>query len=801
MKKLVMVVALALSLAVGLSAGVTRSVAVDYGTLTAQLVDSTTGDPLSGVDVFVYEYDSGSGSATVADGGATDENGMIKAHVRADYAVLYINGLSPDNVQVYRPTFAGGENLTRPLWTQHALPEFADRWRISLSTASGATRYRVAAGKTVSAGQVKVDPTSRTYGFISGKTTEAHSGRGWHMAVRVSRFDEATQRWGEFQTYGWSSGRVDYSDAGCFSIVGTASRPLTGKVKLEFRPDSGARMPVRYFGGTTPESAQVLTLAPGQSAGGIFQATPGLSRVRGMVLDARTGAPVRDANVEAQRWDPIRLTWREAGYARTTSAGTYMLPEAHGMDPGIWRLHMDVSFGEDGLEMWYGQASSVANTVKVTVPPESIVEGIDFVINSTTAICGRAVDESDTPLPDILVTAFRQLADGTLANAGSVYTDASGRYRLPTGTGGRYVVRFKDRAGTETWTDDVVTYLGGASSADTATRLTVSTGRAKLAPDQEVEEAPEPDAERVWGGSAIGTALTASRESFEAGEATTAVIASGERWGEALASAGLAGAVDGPVLLTQRSKMSGSVLQELRRVGARKVYLVGSTSMIDRRQERLLRACGYSVERLSGADHYEVSARIAREIDSISEVTSRTPVFVVSGSSRTDAAVVGPAAYTQGAPVLYVKSTGTPSAVLSAARDLDLERGYLVGSAAALPVASYAALRTTGMGVMSLTRDASAYTRAAQVAEGSLRRGWLDLSGAGLTAYADTSGVTGAAAMLGREGAPLLFGTATSLPTATRSVLKAHAATIDSVDVLASPTAVKASVMVAAGSQ
>lgn len=84
-----------------------------YGLLKGQLIDSTTGEPVSGVDVMVYEWDDGATMADLAGGPseATDENGRFSAFVSADNAVVYVNGLSQMDQRVYSSAFVGGPPL------------------------------------------------------------------------------------------------------------------------------------------------------------------------------------------------------------------------------------------------------------------------------------------------------------------------------------------------------------------------------------------------------------------------------------------------------------------------------------------------------------------------------------------------------------------------------------------------------------------------------------------------------------------------------------------------------------------
>ncbi len=93
---------------------------------------------------------------------------------------------------------------------------------------------------------------------------------------------------------------------------------------------------------------------------------------------------------------------------------------------------------------------------------------------------------------------------------------------------------------------------------------------------------------RVHGSDQVAIASAVARRGWPR-RARYAVLATADRRVEALAAAGLAGAVRAPLLLTPRLRMAGSVVRDLRRLRPRRVFVVGSPGRAVARAVRRLR--------------------------------------------------------------------------------------------------------------------------------------------------------------------------------------------------------------------
>ncbi len=226
----------------------------------------------------------------------------------------------------------------------------------------------------------------------------------------------------------------------------------------------------------------------------------------------------------------------------------------------------------------------------------------------------------------------------------------------------------------------------------------------------------------VAGRDRYATAVEASRRTWGGGEATTAVLAAGDKWPDAVCGSSLAGAVGGPVLLTKRSSLPGSVVGELQRLGTEKVYVLGGTPTIDEAVVRSLATQmgpGFTVVRLAGIDRYETSAMIASA--TVGEIVARGGTydgvaFLATGLSFPDALSAAPVAAHSKEPVLLTRPTGLSPAVTSACASLHVASGVILGGTASVPDSVVQRFGTLTGGVPARWCGADRYETSAEIA-------------------------------------------------------------------------------------
>ena len=171
---------------------------------------------------------------------------------------------------------------------------------------------------------------------------------------------------------------------------------------------------------------------------------------------------------------------------------------------------------------------------------------------------------------------------------------------------------------------------------------------------------------RLSGEDRAATAACASAFAYPDG-APLAVIARGDAAGglaDALAGTVLAHARSAPVLLVTPSTLPDATRQELERLDATRVVVLGGTTAVRPAVARELETMGLEVARLAGSSRAGTAAAIAAEVDSSS-------VFVVNGRRPADALVAGAAAAREGAALLLVETDAVPDDTTEALADVD----------------------------------------------------------------------------------------------------------------------------------
>lgn len=141
---------------------------------------------------------------------------------------------------------------------------------------------------------------------------------------------------------------------------------------------------------------------------------------------------------------------------------------------------------------------------------------------------------------------------------------------------------------------------------------------------------------RIAGENRYETAVTLSQETYRT--ADNVVIVSGEDWPDALIGGRFAVHVEGPLLLSKKESISKDTIEEIKRLEAKQVYVLGGNATIS--DEIMNDLKKYNPIRLSGKDRIETASVVNQWI--IDDFNSRSPVppfqsFYVSSHTFADA--------------------------------------------------------------------------------------------------------------------------------------------------------------------
>ncbi|OXZ33064.1 peptidase S8 [Finegoldia magna] len=157
---------------------------------------------------------------------------------------------------------------------------------------------------------------------------------------------------------------------------------------------------------------------------------------------------------------------------------------------------------------------------------------------------------------------------------------------------------------------------------------------------------------RVAGVDRINTAVEVSKKYYES--ADTVIVANYEKFADSLSASALSKALKAPILLVQKDQLDSVVAQEIKRLGAKNVIVIGGNHSVDKAKNSLAK---YNVQTIAGSDRYETSAKIAQEII---KRTGTKQAVIASGETFADALTVAPLANKHNMPILLVQPNNIP---------------------------------------------------------------------------------------------------------------------------------------------
>ncbi|EGW37951.1 cell wall-binding repeat-containing protein [Desulfosporosinus sp. OT] len=189
------------------------------------------------------------------------------------------------------------------------------------------------------------------------------------------------------------------------------------------------------------------------------------------------------------------------------------------------------------------------------------------------------------------------------------------------------------------------------------------------------------DIERIGGFDRYETAIKIAQTYFASGT-DTVVLTRGDNSADALTSVPLAKKLNAPLLLTPHDKLPVQVLDEIKTLGAKTVYIVGGEMAVSQQIADSVKEQGISVQRVAGQDRYGTAYAVAKLLGYTGQAV------IVNGNDATypDALSVSSWAAYHGVPILYADGSNTlPVVTASALAELNVNRTILVGGTAVLP--------------------------------------------------------------------------------------------------------------------
>ena len=138
---------------------------------------------------------------------------------------------------------------------------------------------------------------------------------------------------------------------------------------------------------------------------------------------------------------------------------------------------------------------------------------------------------------------------------------------------------------------------------------------------------------RISGKDRITTSVEISKSAYTTSESV--VLASGFNFADALSAGQLASALNAPLLLSSQNKLDSQTKNEIERLKAKKVYVVGGDNAISKTGiDTTLKSENIDVTRLEGQDRYSTSQKV---MEKTKEIINPEYLLIASGKNFPDA--------------------------------------------------------------------------------------------------------------------------------------------------------------------
>lgn len=198
------------------------------------------------------------------------------------------------------------------------------------------------------------------------------------------------------------------------------------------------------------------------------------------------------------------------------------------------------------------------------------------------------------------------------------------------------------------------------------------------------------DAERIEGETRVETAIEIATEAHD--QVDDVVLATSAVAADSLPGNGLAGALDGALLLTEPDELNDNTAQALQDLGAENVWILGGTMAVSQDVEDELDD-NYTVVRIGGENRSETSALIAERIvaddgginaDIGSAFGGDDTVIIARGDLPFDAVAGSALSYFGTHPILLTPPDELPESVNDALETIDADKAVILGGTAAV---------------------------------------------------------------------------------------------------------------------
>lgn len=151
------------------------------------------------------------------------------------------------------------------------------------------------------------------------------------------------------------------------------------------------------------------------------------------------------------------------------------------------------------------------------------------------------------------------------------------------------------------------------------------------------------------------------------------VLATGEKFPDALCAGPLAAHYQAPILLTPSQSLDPTIELEITRLSPKQVFIIGGPGAVSDEIKGKLQSKGITVTRIYGASRYDTSLEIAKYLGANEEIV------VATGNNYPDALSVASCAAYYEVPIILTDTNSLPANTAAYIRNTGVKYSYIIG--------------------------------------------------------------------------------------------------------------------------
>lgn len=281
----------------------------------------------------------------------------------------------------------------------------------------------------------------------------------------------------------------------------------------------------------------------------------------------------------------------------------------------------------------------------------------------------------------------------------------------------------------------------------------------------------------IAGADRFSTCVESSRRAYPEGS-DAIVVATAYNWPDALGGAALAGAADGPILLTGKDSMPESIVREIRRLGATRAWIVGGEGAVSPAVEGQLKSLlgDDGVKRVAGSNRLATAERVGAEVADVRADAFGGTAFVATALGFPDALSASPVSAAAAIPVYLTQPSAISPDTVKAMKAAGVSRVLILGGTAVVTSDVEATLESHfGDSAVSRISGSDRFATAFAVSDWGVQNAGLSWDGLGFAAGDSFSDALSGGVCQGVSGSVLvLTPTAHHHPTVDRLLVEHH---------------------------